>query len=146
MTALNFPIYSIHFWKTSLKWKENLPDSLFNLITCMLCTTIIQQHAKTVSLQCISHRRLTSCLIPCNSSPLGFFCYISAQKNISKQNKYRIWCNKVTLTANKIAQLCEVRGWIILHLNRDPRFIKNKIFPVRWYAVPRSPLKRVLAT
>ena len=31
----NFPIYSIHFWKPSLKWKENLPDALLKLITCM---------------------------------------------------------------------------------------------------------------
>ena len=31
----NFPIYFLHFWKTSLKWKENLPDALLLLITCM---------------------------------------------------------------------------------------------------------------
>ena len=31
-----FSIYSIHFWKTSLKWKENLPDALLKLITCMV--------------------------------------------------------------------------------------------------------------
>ena len=32
----NFLIYSIHFYKTSLKWTENLPDALLKLITCML--------------------------------------------------------------------------------------------------------------
>ena len=31
----NFPIYSIHFRQTSLKWKGNLPDAFFKLITCM---------------------------------------------------------------------------------------------------------------
>ena len=31
----NFPIYSIHFLSPSLKWKENLPDALLKLITCM---------------------------------------------------------------------------------------------------------------
>ena len=31
----NFPMCSIHFWKTSLKWKQNLPDALLKLITCM---------------------------------------------------------------------------------------------------------------
>ena len=25
---LGWALYSIHFWKTSLKWKENLPDAL----------------------------------------------------------------------------------------------------------------------
>ena len=29
----NFPIY---FWKTSMKWIENLPDALLKLITCMM--------------------------------------------------------------------------------------------------------------
>ena len=36
----NFPIYSTHFWKTSLKWKENLPDALLKLITCMDITCL----------------------------------------------------------------------------------------------------------
>ena len=64
---------------------------------------------KTVSLQCISHFRLTSCLIPRNSPPLDHFCYISAQNNISKQKFTEDDARRVKLTANGIAQLWDAR-------------------------------------
>ena len=64
---------------------------------------------KTVSLQCISHRRLTSCLISRSSSLLMFLPYLRPGKSF-KANNHRICCHMVMITAQEITQSCGERN------------------------------------
>ena len=51
-----------------------------------LCTNFIQLNTKAVSLQCISRRRLTSCLISRNSYPLDVFAISPPRKMVQSKN------------------------------------------------------------